>query len=99
MTNRRLDLAKQADAILRRAHCDTVTSAKMDRQYRRDKNAKRKRFAGHWRAKQKHSPLGAGGVLPRLLFHPPMSSRLSVLTGDAGPKVPSCFCLARGWLS
>ena len=53
MTNRRLDLAKQADAILRRARCDTVTSAKMDRQYRRDKSAERKRLARHWRAKQK----------------------------------------------
>ena len=53
MSTSRLDLAKQADAILRRAHCDTVTSAKMDRQYCRDKSAERKRFARHRRAKQK----------------------------------------------
>ena len=53
MSTSRLNLAKQADAILRRARCDTVTSAKMDRQYRRDKSAERKRFARHWRGTQK----------------------------------------------
>ena len=66
---RRLDLAKQADAILQRACCDTVTSAKMDRQYRRDKSAKRKRFARHWRAK--HKQLGTfGPASPVRTFNP-----------------------------
>jgi len=65
----RLKLAKQADAILRRARCDTVTSAKMDRQYRRDKSAERKRFARHWRAKRKR--LGKfGPASPVRTFNP-----------------------------
>jgi len=69
MTNR-LDLAKQADAILRRARCDTVTSAKMDRHYRRKKSAERKRLARRWRAKQKQlgtfGPASPVGTLNRM---------------------------------
>jgi hypothetical protein len=49
----RLDLAKQADVILKRARCDTVTGAKKDRNYRRNKRAERKRFARRWREKRK----------------------------------------------
>jgi hypothetical protein len=51
--NRRLDLAKQADAILNRAHCDTVTGAEKDRQYHRNKRAERKRLGRQWRGREK----------------------------------------------
>jgi hypothetical protein len=48
-----LNLAQQADAILRGAHFDTTTSAKEDRQYRRKKRAESKRFARLLRARSK----------------------------------------------
>ncbi len=53
MTGNGLDLPKQADAILRRAHCDAVTGAKKDRAFRRNERAEHKRFGRHWRARQK----------------------------------------------
>jgi hypothetical protein len=49
----KLDLAKQADDLLKRARCDAVTGEKKDRQYRRNKLAKNRKCAGHWRAKRK----------------------------------------------
>ncbi len=49
----RLDLAKEGDAILKRARCDTVTGAQKDRNYRRNRRAERKRFARRWREKRK----------------------------------------------
>jgi hypothetical protein len=52
-TRRRRELAKEASAILKRARCDTMTGAKQDRQYRRNKRAESKRFARHWRAGRK----------------------------------------------
>jgi hypothetical protein len=63
----RLDLAKQADAILRRAGCDTVTGAKKDRQYHRNNIAKRKRLGRHWRARRKKlGKLGPGSRVRRI---------------------------------
>jgi hypothetical protein len=50
---RRRDLAKQGDAILKRARCDTVSGTKKDRHYRRNKRAEHKRLARHWRARRK----------------------------------------------
>ena len=49
----RRDLAKQADAILRRAHCDVVTGAKKDSAYRRAKRAQQKHVGRCWRARSK----------------------------------------------
>jgi hypothetical protein len=49
----RLDLAKQADAILKRARHDAMTGAKIDQQYRRQKRAESVRRARRWRAKRK----------------------------------------------
>jgi hypothetical protein len=64
----RLDLAKQADVILKCARYDTVTGAKKDRQHRRNKRAERKRFARHWREKRKKlgkfGPASPGRVIP-----------------------------------
>lgn len=51
--NRRHKLTKEADAILKRACCDTVTGAKHDRQYRRNKAAEAKRLAHYRRTRQK----------------------------------------------
>jgi hypothetical protein len=48
-----LDLAKDADAILRHARHDTVTAAKIDKHYHRQKRAESKRLRRHWRAKRK----------------------------------------------
>jgi hypothetical protein len=42
---RRRDLAKQGDAILKHAPCDTTTGAKQDRKYRRNERAESKRLA------------------------------------------------------
>jgi len=56
----RCDLARQADAMLRRARCDTVTGAKKDRQYHRAKKAERKRLARLSRARRKK--LGTFGL-------------------------------------
>ena len=39
------ELAKQASAILKRAHCDARSGAKKDKQYRRNKSAENKRLA------------------------------------------------------
>jgi hypothetical protein len=47
------DLARKADAILKRAGRDSVTGAKMDRQYRRNKSAEQKRLGRYWRARRK----------------------------------------------
>ena len=47
------DLSKAADSILKRAHCDTVTGARMDKQYGRKKLAERNRLGRHRRAKTK----------------------------------------------
>ena len=60
MNRNQLDLAKQADAILRRARYDAVTGAEKDREYRRTKRAERKLFGHRWRAKQKQ--LGTFGA-------------------------------------
>ena len=49
----RVDLQREADAILKAARCDTETGAKKDRQYRRKKIAKRRRLARFWRARRK----------------------------------------------
>jgi hypothetical protein len=49
----RVDLERKADAILEGAGCDTVTGAKKDRRYRRNKIAKRRRLARLWRARRK----------------------------------------------
>jgi hypothetical protein len=55
-----LALAWAADAILKRANCDTETGAKRDRRYRRNKRAERKRFARRARARSKNfGKLGA----------------------------------------
>jgi hypothetical protein len=51
--NRRLELAKQADAILKRARFDAMTGAKKDRDYRRNKRAESKRRGRQWRERQK----------------------------------------------
>jgi hypothetical protein len=65
----RLNLAKQADVILKRARYDTMTGAKKDRHCRRNKRAERKRFARHWRAKRKK--LGKfGPALPVRVIEP-----------------------------
>jgi hypothetical protein len=45
---RRLELAKGADAILKRARCDAMTGAKKDRDFRRNKRAESKRLGRHW---------------------------------------------------
>ena len=39
--NNRQALAEQANAILKRANCDTTSGAKKDRRYRRNKRAER----------------------------------------------------------
>jgi hypothetical protein len=49
----RLDLAKQGDAILKRARYDAMTGAKKDRQYHKKKRAESKRLGRHWRARSK----------------------------------------------
>jgi hypothetical protein len=49
----RLDLARQGDAILKRARCDSVTGAVRDRPYRRNKNAEQRRLARNSRARRK----------------------------------------------
>ena len=49
----RLDLAKEGDAILKRARCDAMTGAKKDPQYRRNKRTESKRLARRWREKLK----------------------------------------------
>ena len=66
---RALDLAQQADAILKRANCDTVTGAKQDRKYRRNKSAARKRFARLARARSKK--LGKFGAASPVRNIPP----------------------------
>jgi hypothetical protein len=48
----RLELARQADALLRDARIDAFTGMKRDKQFRRNKRAKNKVFAPHWRAKE-----------------------------------------------
>jgi hypothetical protein len=50
----RVKLAKEGDAILKHARCDTVTGAKKDRSYRRSKRAESKTRARRRRAKQKN---------------------------------------------
>ncbi len=66
MTRRR-ELAEQADEILRWARCDTVGGAKKDKRYRRSKRAETKRYAPHWRAKQKQlGKLGPASPVRRI---------------------------------
>jgi hypothetical protein len=56
----RRELAKQGDAILKRARCNTMTGAVKDKHYRRNKRAENERLARHWRAKRKkYGKLGA----------------------------------------
>jgi hypothetical protein len=47
------ELAKEASAILKQARCNTMTGAKKDRDYRRNKRADSKRVGRQWRAKQR----------------------------------------------
>lgn len=49
----RRDLTEQADVILKRAHCDAVTGAKIDKEYRQNERAKAKRLGRHRRAQRK----------------------------------------------
>jgi hypothetical protein len=49
----RLDLAKQASAMLKRAGYDAFTGAKNNREFRRNKRAEQKRFARRWRERRK----------------------------------------------
>ena len=65
----RRHLAKEGDAILKRARCDTMTAAKQDRQYRRNKRAESKRFGRHRRAERKK--LGKFGAASPVRTIPP----------------------------
>jgi hypothetical protein len=60
----RLDLAREADAILRRAHTDTLTGAVKDKHYRRNKRAESKYFLRHWRKKQARLGTSFGAASP-----------------------------------
>jgi hypothetical protein len=62
-------LAKEADAILERANCDTTTGAKQDRPYRRNKRAESKRLARHRRTRSKR--LGKFGAASPVRTIPP----------------------------
>jgi hypothetical protein len=54
------DLAKQANAILRRARCDVITGAHKDKFYHRSKRAQARRFGRQRRVKlKKLGTLGA----------------------------------------
>jgi hypothetical protein len=58
--NKRRELAKQADAILKGARCDAMTGAKKDRAYRLNKRAENRRLSRQRRARtMKLGKLGA----------------------------------------
>jgi hypothetical protein len=49
----KLALCRQADALLKRAGCDTMSAARKDRAYRKAKRAESKRRLRHYRARCK----------------------------------------------
>jgi hypothetical protein len=63
------DLAKEADEILEGAGCDTMTGAKIDQKYRRNKRAENKRLGRHRRARRKK--LGKFGAASPVRNIPP----------------------------
>jgi hypothetical protein len=63
------ELANEASAILKRAHCDARSGAKKDKQYRRNKSAQNKRFGRHWRDRRKK--LGKFGAASPVRSIPP----------------------------
>jgi hypothetical protein len=70
-----LDLAKQADAILKGACCDTVIAAKIDKHYRRQKRAESK-LRRRWRAKRKKlGKFGAASPIREILPEAEWKSR------------------------
>jgi hypothetical protein len=58
------DLAREGDAILRRAHIDTFTGEKKDKQYKRNKRAERKAYTRQWRKKQAKLGTSFGAASP-----------------------------------
>jgi hypothetical protein len=51
--SKRRDIASKGDAILKAAGCDTMSGAKKDGKYRRDRRAERKIYARHARKKER----------------------------------------------
>jgi hypothetical protein len=49
----KIDLAKQADELLRRANCDALTGAKKNRRYRLNERAKNRKLGPHRREREK----------------------------------------------
>ena len=62
--NPRVDLAKQADALLKSAGCDSMTGAKVDRHYLRNKSAQQKRLGRYRRERRKQ--LGKFGAASKV---------------------------------
>jgi hypothetical protein len=70
MSTSRLDLARQADAILDSAGCDSDTGEKKDRKYWRNKSAERKRLGRYWRARRKQlGTLGPASAVRTISFY------------------------------
>jgi hypothetical protein len=65
----RLDLAKQARAILKRAYCNAISGAKKNRRYRRNRNAENKVSGRYYRAGTKK--LGKLGAASPVRMIPP----------------------------
>jgi hypothetical protein len=64
----KLALCKQADALLRDAGCDTMSGARKDRAYHRNKCAESRRMRRHYRARCKR--LGKFGKASSVRFIP-----------------------------